>query len=63
MSEPFHSFTDQFMPNYKSEIEKSGGLKPKMSVIENRDIVDSRDRFPFTSIPPLMYKRHELFLQ
>ena len=51
------------MPNYKSEIEKSGGLKPKMSVIENRDMVDSRDRFPFTSIPPLMYKRHELFLQ
>ena len=49
------------MPNYKSEIEKSGGLKPKMSVIENRDIVDSRDRFPSTSIPPLMYIRHELF--
>ena len=48
------------MPKYKSEIEKNGRLKPEMSVIEHRDIVDSRDRFRYSTsiISPLKYYKN-----
>ena len=57
----FDSLTDQSMPNYKSEIQKIGWLRPKMSVIEQRNIVICpwsfrRDSLQaLDSIPPLKY--------